>query len=57
MPDFSAISAALTAVTNAISGLVTLTGSLTGDGLGPALEGIGLGDLGSAAEETVTDAA
>lgn len=57
MPDFSAISAAITAVTNAISGLVTLTGSLTGEGLGPALEGIGLGDLGSAAETVVTEAA
>lgn len=41
MPDFSAISAALTAVTNAISGIVGLTGSLTEDKTLTALEGIG----------------
>lgn len=41
MPDFSAISAALTAVTNLISGVVGLTGSLTGEKTLDALAGIG----------------
>ena len=41
MPDFSAISAALTAVKGLIDGVVTITGSLTGTDLNDALEGIG----------------
>lgn len=41
MPDFSAISAALTAVKGLIDGAVAITGSLTGEGLGDALDGVG----------------
>lgn len=48
MPDFSAISAALTAVKNLIDGAVSFTGSLTGEGTLDAL-----GALGSLAGETL----
>ncbi|WP_216693005.1 hypothetical protein [Dietzia psychralcaliphila] len=47
MPDFSAISAALTAVKNLIDGAVSFTGSLTGEGTLDAL-----GALGSLGGET-----
>ncbi|WP_206473247.1 MULTISPECIES: hypothetical protein [Dietzia] len=52
MPDFSAISAALTAVKNLIDGVVSLTGSLTGDGLNGALE---LAGFSSDAVETTAN--
>ncbi|PTM90331.1 hypothetical protein [Dietzia psychralcaliphila] len=41
MPDFSAISAALTAVKNLIDGAVSFTGSLTGEGTLDALGALG----------------
>jgi len=41
MPDFSAISAALTAVKNLIDGVVGFTGSLTGTGAVDAFEMVG----------------
>ncbi|MFN3602698.1 MAG: hypothetical protein ACK4UY_15050 [Dietzia sp.] len=48
MPDFSAISAALTAVKNLIDGVVSFTGSLTGEG---TLDALGaLGSLGGGTE-------
>ena len=51
MPDFSAISAALTAVTNLISGVVGFTGSLTSETALGAFN-----DLGSSFPVTVTPA-
>lgn len=41
MPDFSAISAALTAVKNLIDGVVSFTGSVTGEGTLEALAALG----------------
>lgn len=43
MPDFSAISKALGGVDNILKGLLGVFGSLAGNGVGPALETIGLG--------------
>ncbi|WP_017837822.1 hypothetical protein [Dietzia sp. UCD-THP] len=45
MPDFSAISAALTAVKNLIDGVVGFTGSIQGDGFMNALGSLGGGDV------------
>ena len=44
MPDFSAISAAITAIDNALKGIIGLTGSLAGDGLDVVLGSLGGGD-------------
>lgn len=43
MPDFTAISKAIDAANGILKGVIGVFGSLTGDGLEPALEGIGLG--------------
>ena len=43
MPDFSAISAALTAVKNILDGVVGLTGSITGDAASDAFSTLSSG--------------
>ena len=43
MPDFSAISAAITAVKNLLDGITGLTGSLAGNGLDTVLGSLGEG--------------
>lgn len=43
MPDFSAISKAIGGLSDILKGITGAFGSLTGDTLGPALEGIGFG--------------
>ena len=50
MPDFSAISKALGGANDLLKGIMGAFGSLTGDIVGPALEGIG---FSSEATETV----